>query len=164
MSLAPKLTPQVVLRPLPVEEGTAWRGSRITVEEISPQEMQRLSEPDLPMRLVVSGVIHDPTGEAPPPLLELRVNWALLAELKSQIHSMQMRRFTEARRKPPAPPEPPPPEEAIILPLAARREPGAWLAATLTPRQIAERRDTWTPPGTLSYVHASLLRSDEVSA
>lgn len=124
MSLAPKLTPQVVLRPLPVEEGTAWRGSRITVEEISPQEMQRLSEPDLPMRLVVSGVIHDPTGEAPPPLLELRVNWALLAELKSQIHSMQMRRFTEARRKPPAPPEPPPPKRPSSCPWRPAASPG----------------------------------------
>jgi len=166
MSPAPKVTPQVVLRPLPVDGAPAWRGSRITLEEIPPQEMQRLAEPGLPMRIVVSGVIHDPTGEEPPPLLELRVNWAMLAELKSQIHSIQMTRFAQTARKPAATAEPPPPEEAVVLPLTDRRVPGAWLTATLSRDQINERRGTWTAPPTEAMTHLrdGLLRSGAASA
>ncbi|MFF9644697.1 hypothetical protein [Kitasatospora aureofaciens] len=148
---------------MPADQTPSWQGSRITVEEIPPAEMQHLAEPGLPMRLVVSGVVHDPTGAHPPRQLELRLSWAMLADLKSQIHAFQMSRFAEGRRRAMPPPEPPP-EVAVVQSMSARREPGAWLAATLTPEQIAERHDTWTPPGATAAVHAGLLRQLQVPA
>ncbi|MFJ1754220.1 hypothetical protein [Kitasatospora sp. NPDC088134] len=113
---------------MPKDSTPLRQGSRIYIEALSPEQLRHLGQPELPIRLTISGIIPDPTGERPPPVLELRFDEAMLADIEQQIQGL----------RPPAEPAPtdtePPPE-----PLA-RRTPGKALEAELSPTQIAELR------------------------
>ncbi|MFB7377230.1 hypothetical protein ACFC6U_02590 [Kitasatospora purpeofusca] len=95
--------------------------------------MQRIGQPNRPIRLTVSGIAPDPTtGETPPPVLELRFNRRLLAALGQQIQDILAQHAEE-----------PEPEGSPLV----RRKPGQFLQEQLTPEEIEERRGTWTGAG-----------------
>ncbi|WP_149030257.1 hypothetical protein [Kitasatospora sp. MBT66] len=83
--------------------------------------MQDLGQPEFPIRLTISGIIADPSGDRPPPVLELRFDRAMLADIERQILGLQ------------------PSAGPAAAPLA-RRTPGKVLEAELSPKQIAELR------------------------
>ncbi|MFF7588579.1 hypothetical protein ACFZCK_13940 [Kitasatospora purpeofusca] len=97
--------------------------------------MQHLGQPEFPIRLTISGIVPDPTGERPPPVLELRFDEAMLADIERQIQGLRLPALPGQ-----ADAEPPP------APLA-RRTPGEWLHQKLKPEEIAERQGTWTGLG-----------------
>ncbi|WP_328953641.1 hypothetical protein [Kitasatospora purpeofusca] len=111
------------------------QGSRIYIEALTSEQLQRLGRPELPIRLTISGIVADPAGERPPPVLELRFDRAMLAGIEQQIQGLRL----------PSEPDPAdgvhPPEPLV------RRTPGEWLHEKLKPDEIAERHGTWTGLG-----------------
>ncbi|WP_282203714.1 hypothetical protein [Kitasatospora fiedleri] len=102
--------------------------------------MQQLGRPELPIRLTISGIIPDPTGGRPPPVLELRFDAAMLADIERQIRELQP--LAE-----PGPAEPSPADAESPLAPLARRSPGEWLHRKLKPEEIEERQGTWADLG-----------------
>lgn len=66
-----------------------WEGSAIVAERLSSEELTALGDPQFNHRLTLRGVVHDPHGQEPPPTLEVRLPWSMLADLKAQISALQ---------------------------------------------------------------------------
>lgn len=67
-----------------------WTGSSIQVERLSMEELGLVPDPEYNHRLLISGIVHDPRGGQPPPVLELRLSHGKLRRLGAQIQALQM--------------------------------------------------------------------------
>ncbi|MFI2607679.1 hypothetical protein [Kitasatospora sp. NPDC018619] len=91
------LRPTVGTAPSNPQTNTAPRRGRISVEEIPPAQAQLLDRPT-PFRMTFSGIEPDPSGECPPPVLELRLTRSMLEDLHAQIRAVQLASVVNAGR------------------------------------------------------------------
>jgi hypothetical protein len=71
----------------------------VTIGLISDDELREADHPELNVRLVVEGIMHDSTGRRPPERLEVRLSWRALGRLSMQIHAMQTAQCIQARAR-----------------------------------------------------------------
>jgi hypothetical protein len=71
----------------------------VTIGLLNDDELRDADHPELNVRLVVEGIMHDATGRRPPERLEVRLSWRALGRLSMQIHAMQTAQCIQARAR-----------------------------------------------------------------
>ncbi|MFF4922877.1 MULTISPECIES: hypothetical protein [unclassified Kitasatospora] len=148
------LRPTVGTAPSNPQTSTAPRRGRISVEEIPPAQLQLLDRPTQSFRMTLSGIEPDPSGECPPPVIELRLNRSMLEDLQAKIRAVRLASVVNAGRA------------ANTEPPLVRRAPGQALQEHFGTEQIEQLHQDHShqaPPADLMQRLLDGLRRMEVT-